>query len=229
MAKRNRSAGLGLGRGRANGSRTREDFTVAQGQHPEPMRESSGLRPGRRRDPQLDAAILAAAERQLRVRGYAGMSMASVASAAGTTVPSLRRRFSSKCELVTSVIDSLRVEPLPPSTGVPRADALMVLANFERNLGRPYTMATLGTILAEEDRHPILLEHFRSQLVRPRRAMLRQAFADGVRAGDLPSDLDLDATVNMLIGSFYARFVSGEQITDGWAGRVLLTVWPENR
>ena len=38
--------------------------------------------------PGLDRAILAAAEQQLRELGYAGMSLESVAAAAGTTVPS---------------------------------------------------------------------------------------------------------------------------------------------
>ena len=59
--------------------------------------EAPPTRPaGRPRNPELDAAILAAAEQQLREAGYAGMSMESVATVAGTTVPAVRRRFSSK-------------------------------------------------------------------------------------------------------------------------------------
>jgi len=51
---------------------------------------------GRPRNPELDRAILAAAEQQLGEPGYARMSLESVAAAAGTTVPSVRRRFGSK-------------------------------------------------------------------------------------------------------------------------------------
>ena len=54
---------------------------------------------GRPRDPALDGAILSAAARQLGELGYARMSLESVAAAAATTVPSLRRRFRNKAEL----------------------------------------------------------------------------------------------------------------------------------
>jgi AcrR family transcriptional regulator len=182
--------------------------------------------PGRPRDPRLGAAILAAAEQQLGERGYARMSMESVASAAGTTVPSLRRRYRGKPELIAAVIDSLRVEALPTPALPPRECALATLRNFQRNLGRRHAMATLGTIIAEEARHPALLEHFRLSLVQPRRAMLRDALAAGVGAGDLPPGLDLDAAVAMLIGAFYARYLSGEGVPADWAERVLLMIWP---
>ena len=61
---------------------------------------------GRPRDPGLDRAILAAAEQQLRELGYARMSLESVAAAAGTTVPTVRRRFSGKAALAAAVIGS---------------------------------------------------------------------------------------------------------------------------
>jgi AcrR family transcriptional regulator len=44
----------------------------------------------------LDQAILAAAARQLGEVGYARMSLEAVAAAAGTTVPSLRRRYGTR-------------------------------------------------------------------------------------------------------------------------------------
>jgi AcrR family transcriptional regulator len=121
--------------------------------------------PGRPRNPRLDQTILAAAERQLHERGYAGMSIESVASAADTTVPSVRRRYRGKSELAAAVIDSLRVVPLPQPTGVPRTDALAILESFQLILKRPNAMAVLGSILAEEAREPALLEHFRTRLV----------------------------------------------------------------
>jgi len=38
--------------------------------------------------------------------------------------------------------------------------------------------------------------------------------------------VDLDATVSLLIGSFYARYLSDGEIPDDWAERVLRTVRP---
>ena len=155
--------------------------------------------------------------------------MESVAAAAGTTVPTLRRRYPGKMDLVAAVVDSLRIEPLPSRSRGPRADALAILANFQRNLERPLAMATLGSILSEEHRNPLLLERFRARLLQPRRAMLRQALADGVSAGQLPRTLDIDAATNMLVGSFYARYLSGDPIPKDWARRVLLCLWPPHR
>src|SRR5205085_914626 len=63
-------------------------------------------RRGRPRNPRLDTAILEAAEKQLRERGFGGMTLQSVAAAAETTVPSLRRRYRDKITLAAAVIGS---------------------------------------------------------------------------------------------------------------------------
>jgi AcrR family transcriptional regulator len=180
---------------------------------------------GRPRDTRVDAATLAAAEEQLFDRGYAGMSLESVAAAAGTTVPSLRRRYRGKEELVAAVVDSLRIEPLGAGSGAPRDEALAILENFRQNLRRPRVMAVLGSVLAEEHRHPVLLELFRRRLVAPRRAMLRTALERGVEDGQLTPSFDVDAVSNMLIGAFYARYISGRPIPKDWPRRVLAVVW----
>ena len=89
---------------------------------------------GRPRNPALDQAILSAAGQQLGEFGCARMSLESVAAAAGTTVPSLRRRYRNKAELVATVIGALRVEDPPAGAPTPRAHALAILENFLSNL-----------------------------------------------------------------------------------------------
>jgi AcrR family transcriptional regulator len=182
---------------------------------------------GRPRNPELDRAILAAAEQQLGEFGYARMSLESVAAAAGTTVPSVRRRFGGKAGLAGAVINSLRVADIPAATGPPRARALMILQNFHRNLLRKDAMAVVGTLLAEERRHPELLQSFRTRLVESRRALLRQALEDGIAAGELPRSADPEVLASMLIGSFYARYLATSDLPDDWAARTLRPVWPE--
>ena len=181
-------------------------------------------KPGRPRNPALDRALLSAAARQLGELGYARMSLEAVAAAAGTTVPSVRRRYSNKAELVAAVIGSLRVEEPPADAPTPRAHALAILENFHHNLRAVPALAILGSLLAEEERHPELLQLFRTRIVEPRRALLRQA----LESGDLPDSADLDALTSMLIGSFYARHVTVEGIPDDWPGRVLSAVWPDD-
>jgi AcrR family transcriptional regulator len=177
---------------------------------------------GRPRNPALDQAILSAAASQLGELGYARMSLESVAAAAGTTTPSLRRRYPNKAELVAAVIGSLRVEEPPVGAPAPRAHALAILENFHRNLRATPALAILGSLLVEEERHPELLRLFKTRVVEPRRALLRQALA----AGGLPGSADLDALTSMLIGSFYGRYVTIAGIPDDWPARVLSAIWP---
>jgi AcrR family transcriptional regulator len=184
----------------------------------------SQTKAGRPRNPALDQAILAAAARQLGELGYARMSMEAVAAAAGTTTPSLRRRYPNKAELAAAVIGSLRVEEPPASAPTPRAHALAILENFHSNLRAAPALAILGSLLVEEERHPELLNLFKARIVEPRRALLRQALA----AGDLPDSADLDALTSMLIGSFYGRYVTIAGIPDDWPDRVLSAIWPHD-
>ncbi len=177
---------------------------------------------GRPRNPALDQAIVSAAARQLGDSGYARMSLESVAAAAGTTVPSLRRRYRSKAELTAAVIGALRVEEPPAAAPTPRAHALAILENFHRNLRAIPALAILGSLFAEEERHPELLHLFKTRLVEPRRALLREALAAG-----FPESADLDALTSMLIGSFYGRYLTLAGIPDDWPDRVLGAVWPD--
>jgi hypothetical protein len=160
-------------------------------------------RAGRPRNPALDQAIVSAAGRQLGELGYARMSLESVAAAAGTT-------------------GSLRVEDPPAGAPTPRAHALAILENFLSNLRAIPALAILGSLLAEEERHPELLQLFKTRLAEPRRALLRQALA----AGDLPESADLDALTSMLIGSFYGRYLTVAGLPDDWPDRVLSAIWP---
>ena len=184
---------------------------------------------GRPRNPGLDCAILLRPSSNSRELGYARMSLDSVAAAAGTTVPSVRRRFRGKADLAAAVIGSLRIADLPASAGAPRARALAVLRNFHDNLRRPDSLAIVGTLLAEERRHPELLSAFRSRLVEPRRALLRDALADAIAAGELPQSADPEVLASMLVGSFYARYLAASVIPDDWAERTLRQAWPDQR
>lgn len=87
-------------------------------------------------------------------------------------------------------------------------------------------MAVVGTLLAEEHRHPELLAAFRHRLVEPLRAALSRTVAEGISSGELPDSADPDLLANMLIGAFYARYIATSEIPDDWAEGTLRQVWP---
>src|SRR5882757_404104 len=147
--------------------------------------------PGRPKDVALDAAILTAAGRHLGERGYSGMSLQGVAAAAGTSAPSLRRRYRDKLELAIATIDAMRTRPLPAKATDPRAEILASLRNMHDTMITGNGLAILATIVTEQTRHPELLAHFRHQVVAPMRARLRQALSAGMEIGQLPAGLNL--------------------------------------
>jgi AcrR family transcriptional regulator len=188
---------------------------------------AGGRPPGRPRDASLDAAILAAAVRQLGEHGYAGMSIEGIAAAAGTSPPSLRRRYPDKLALALAGLDAMPVSPLPRTAVTPRADALAVLENLWDTMVRRNGLAVLAAIAAERDRHPQLIARFRQHVAEPREDRLRAALVRGVVSGSLPAGLDPGLAVSLLTGSLYAGYLRGERIRGDWAQRILGIIWPE--
>jgi len=161
--------------------------------------------------------------------GYADMSMDAVAAAAGVTKPTLYLRYRNKADLATAALSAFRAAEPPVATGRTRPDLVTYLANFRRSLLRPNGLAMIGSVLLEEHRTPDLIARFRERVVAPRRAGLRAILERGVAKGELRRTADLDAAVNLLIGSFYARYLTGEGVPEDWAKRVVNAVWPSLR
>jgi AcrR family transcriptional regulator len=183
-------------------------------------------RRGRPRDTRLDAAILTAAGTLLARNGYATMSLEAVAALAGTTMPALRRRYDSKADLIAAVIVSLRTSPLPAPTESPREDALAVLRDMNRAMLHENAMTVVGSLLAEQHHHPELLSLYRTHITESRRGALRGALARGIRAAQLPADLDVDAVTSMLCGALYGQYLTTTGLSEEWADRTLAILWP---
>jgi AcrR family transcriptional regulator len=185
--------------------------------------EAYGRR-GRPRCPQTDERVLQAALRQMAEVGYARMSLGAVAEEAGTTKPTIYRRWPGKEALAVAALEHLQAHRQPGATGSTEGDLRALLRDFQTKLLRPNGLAMIGTLLAEEAHTPGLIRLFRERIVRPRRrgllAILRRARA----RGELRPGADLDMAVNMLVGSFYARYLTGEGVPAGWADRAVAAV-----
>ena len=85
----------------------------------------------RRRGAELEEALLAAAEQELKAVGYNALTMKGVAERAQTSRSVLRRRWNSRIELVLAIFlrhGLIRTEP--PNTGQLRTDVLAFLNEF---------------------------------------------------------------------------------------------------
>ena len=55
---------------------------------------------------------------------------------------------------------------------------------------------------------------------------MRRTVAEGISAGELPASADPDVLANLMIGSFYARYIAASELPDDWAEQTLQHVWP---
>jgi AcrR family transcriptional regulator len=181
---------------------------------------------GRPRDPGVEEAVVAVTLRLLAERGYDGMSIDAIAKAAGVGKPTIYRRWKDKADIATTALAHLQMREPRVGTGPTRQRLIAHLRAFRTSLLRPNGMSMLGTILAEEHRTPELLRLFRERIVSTRRRLLRELLEDGTSTGEISADADLDAAINAMVGSFYARYLANQPIPPDWADRIVALVWP---
>ena len=100
-----------------------------------PTRTRAG---GRRLDTSRDAAIASAVVELLGRSGYAGLTMDAVAMVAGVGKATIYRRWSSKAELLLSVMDVVGAPVLQvPDTGCLREDLITLLTEVVELFGGP--------------------------------------------------------------------------------------------
>lgn len=182
-------------------------------------------RPGRPRRTGADRAILDATRRQLAAVGYARMSVDAIAAEAGTTKPTIYRRWPSKEALAVAALAGWPAEEAPAPRGDTLEDLKAALRDFRRALLRPDGMAMIGTVLAEESHVPGLADRFRSRVVRPRREAIRAILVAARGRKELAPDADIDAAVSALVGALHARYLAEGTIPANFperAARVVL-------
>lgn len=186
--------------------------------------DDAGGKAGRPRCAAIQERILKATLRQLADLGYARMSVDAIAEEAETTKPTIYRRWPSKETLAIAALAHLQAERQPEPTGSTESDLIALLRDFQKKLLRPNGMSMIGTLLAEEQHTPELLHLFREKIVTPRREGLVSILKSAQDRREIASDADVDAAVNMLVGSFYARYLTGESIPKNWPERVVSIV-----
>lgn len=180
--------------------------------------------PGRPRNADIDAAVLAAAQRLLADVGYESLSMAAVAQAAGTTRQALYRRWPTKADLATAAVASMSQADQRVETDDPLADLERELDAFRRGVTRRNGVSLVGTML-QNAADPELRRLFRQRLVTPRRRRFRRILHHGVELGLLDPDADVETAVAACTGILYAQALAGQRPSRDWSTRVARSVW----
>ena len=188
------------------------------------MDAAGGVRRGRPRSSSIDAAVLAAARRQLAAGGFASLSFAAVADEAGTTRPAVYRRWPTKAALAESAIASIPPDEPPARAAGPYGDLVAELGDFRRGVSMPGRLSLVGTML-QTTTAADAAGRYRAQVIAPRRARLRAIFERAATAGLIDPEADLEVAVTMLTGSWYARCLAGDAEPEDWPRRVAALAW----
>jgi AcrR family transcriptional regulator len=179
---------------------------------------------GRPRDPDIDQAVIAVAQRHLADRGYDAMSLAAVAEEAGTTRQALYRRWPGKADLATAAIAAMSEAAARPETDDPFVDLVAELTAFHRGVSRPNGVSMVGTML-QDSVDPELRRLYRERLVAPRRARLRRILERAVAAGLVDPNADLEYAVAACTGTRYALHLASGRVDAAWPDRTARLVW----
>jgi AcrR family transcriptional regulator len=179
----------------------------------------------RPQDPNITAAVLAAAIELLAERGFGALSMAAIAERAGVGKPAIYRRFAGKEDVVLAAIASALPDLRPPpATGDPRERFRRLLDAALPPDAEGY-VAMIGGLMAERRRHPGLIRAFRDTILLPRRAVGRAAIEDAQRTGAIRSDIDPEHALDLLAGPFLARVFAGLDVSHRWRDTAFALWW----
>lgn len=159
--------------------------------------------------PRVTDAITGAAFTELAESGYARMSMEAVARRAGVGKAALYRRWASKQDMLTELIRAAVDDTLPtaPATGSLHGDLHGLLVSFRAQLADP-VVASVGPGLVAEARHtPALAEVLLTSVAAPRRAAALTVLEAAIERGELPSRLDTELALDLLIAPLIFRML----------------------
>lgn len=178
-------------------------------------------------DPRLDEAITDATLALLNERGFAQMTMEDVAHRAEVGKPTIYRRFPSKAALVTAVLERQlpELEKLKgPDLGDTRAELQTLISTGFPPDGPAYVRLT-GGLIAEQERHPELIEAYRTNILRPRREITCALIERGQERGDVRPEIEPEDAVDLLVGAFLARVFAGKDTGQAWNEKMFETWW----
>lgn len=176
------------------------------------MEGSAPIRRGRPRDPDIEARVHDAVITVYWQTGWAAFSLDAVAKTAGVGRAALYRRWSSKLDLLTDVLN--RRIPLADSidTGSTRDDlrelALQLLAGYRTRDGLVSLRVALDARV-----HPDLLASLVDSINATRFMAVREIVKRAIARGDLPPDTSVTLLLEQFTGAILSHVLFAHRLT----------------
>lgn len=172
---------------------------------------------GHRRGKAVRDNVLTAALNELLNVGVDGVTVASVAEAAGVHVTSIYRRWRTREQLITDAVlnhlDPLAIEV--PDTGTVRDDLIALLSALDASMSSPqnWALLRLATMPVEIDR----LEEARRRITSERMAEVATILERGVDRGEISPGVDQRLALEAMYGPIHARrLLTHEQVDEAY-------------
>ena len=63
-------------------------------------------------------------------------------------------------------------------------------------------------------------------MVNPRRQIIRATIAKGIERGQIRADLDIERTLDLLLGALFATFLTQGRPPPAWSRQTIEAIWP---
>ena len=192
--------------------------TKAPSRSPRPRDRKSAAKPGPRADRRsasVHDAVLGAAAKLVRRRGYNRVTIEAIAAAAGAGKQTIYRWWPSKAALFLEVYTGFAAEQkLRFDTGSFAGDLRFLLRRLFRIYAATPARAILAGLIAETQGDRRVAKELTAHLVRGRRHLIRQILERGRDRGEIRSNADLDFAVDTISGAVWFRLLLGHAPLD---------------
>lgn len=186
---------------------------------------------GRPRSARAHEQVLEAALELFAERGIDATSVDAISSAAGVSKATIYKHWPDKEALCLEAMAWSHGldEALPALTETdPRAAMVAVLSRQPSPQQAARRKRLMPHFMAYAARHPAFGIAWRSRVMQPLRTHLKRFLKQAVAAGQLPSDLDYDLALALLIGPImygYYLTVAGSRVPKELPARVVDAFW----
>lgn len=166
-------------------------------------------KPGRPRSEESRTAVLRATSQLLHEVGLRAMTTEEIASRSGASKATIYKWWPNKYAVAfDAFLSEMMAESPDPDTGSARDDLTAVV----RGLLRFYTGPSgrvFAQLVGEAQSDPLIQQELRTNLVDSRRELFRTILERGVARGELRTDADPDAAIDIAIGPALYRLMMG--------------------
>jgi EmrB/QacA subfamily drug resistance transporter len=163
--------------------------------------------------PTAPKGVVDAALSLLSEAGFASLNFSGVATRAGVSTATIEHLWTSKLDMVTTVVEQMQAEVTMPDTGSLRGDCEQFVGEVIAVMATPDAQPVIANLVGEAGRDSELAAKLRARLIAPRRAEVVRMLAIGQQRGELPPDADLGFLADLLVSPLYYRvLVSGEPL-----------------